>query len=203
MGGAWHHKNNFDGLYEREHSRYMQKTNLLRYIDHLQKKNADDLAFYPISSLEKGLDDGNIHFCYDNDEPAGYFWHGPIRAGHDIVGYQISVDYSSRRRHLGWGMVAELLGMGKVGGALGIRLRCASSSEANDFWRLIGFYCTNVKAGGVKRSRDINYWRTDIQQTLFTLPPVTPSVKPIDLSSYQKNKREGMVMPSRWSRAHY
>jgi len=183
--------------------RYTTNEDLLTYIDHLQKQNADDLAFYPLTTLEKAIEAHQIITCEDNGEVAGYFWHGPIRGGYDIVGYQISVDYTSRRRHLGWGMVAELLEMGRMGGATGMRLRCASSSEANDFWSLIGFYCTNVRAGGVKRSRDINFWRTDIQRALFTLPTVQPSSKPIDLSSYVKKKRAGIAMPSRWSRRHY
>jgi hypothetical protein len=179
------------------------KPNLITYIDHLQKQNADDLAFYPITTLEKAIEDHRVITCEDNDETAGYIWHGPVRPGYDTIIYQACVDYDSRRRHLGWDMVGNLIGMCRAGSATGIRLRCASSSESNEFWQLIGFYCTNVKAGGVKRSRDINHWRTDIQPTLFTLPPVVPSTKPIDLSSYGRKKRAGVAMPNPWSRTHY
>jgi hypothetical protein len=43
----------------------------VKYIDHLQRANADDLAFYPLTALERALDDGLIMWCEDNDEPAG------------------------------------------------------------------------------------------------------------------------------------
>ena len=181
----------------------MIKPSLITYIDHLQKQNADDLAFYPITTLEKAIEEQKVITCEDNGEPAGYLWHGAVRSGRDTTIYQACVDYDSRRRHLGGGMVRNLIDICSVGGATGIRLRSASSSESNDFWKLIGFYCTNVTSGGVKRQRDINHWRTDIQPTLFTVPPVMPSTKPIDLSSYGKSKRKGIAMPSRWSRRHY
>ena len=174
---------------------------LITYIDHLQKQNADDLAFYPLSTLEKAIEQQRVITTEDNGETAGYIWHGPIRSGFDTTIYQACVDYDSRRRHLGWEMVSKLLNLSTS--AAGIRLRCASSSDANAFWRLIGFYCTNVTPGGVKRQRDINHWRTDIQPTLFTLPSVQPSDKAIDLSSWARMKRDGLVMPSRWSRGHY
>ena len=177
--------------------------NLITYIDHLQKQNADDLAFYPITTLEKAIENHRVITCDDNSETAGYIWHGSVRSGYDTVIYQACVDYSSRRRHLGWEMMRNLIAMCHAGSATGIRLRCASSSESNEFWQRIGFYCTNVRAGGVKRSRDINYWRTDIQPTLFTVPSVTPSTKPIDLSEYGRKKRAGVLMPDRWSRTHY
>ena len=89
-------------------------TKLLTYIDHLQKQNPAEFAFYPLATLETALERGHVRTCKENDEYAGYFWHGPLRTGYDIVGYQIALDYSSRRRHLGWAMVAELLSMGKI-----------------------------------------------------------------------------------------
>ena len=176
---------------------------LITYIDYLQKKNADDLAFYPLSALENALDDKAILTCEDNGTTAGYLWHGPIRSGHDTVIYQACVDYDSRRRHLGWGMVGDLITQCRVGFATGIRLRTASSSDSNEFWKGIGFYCTKVSKGGVKRKRDINHWRTDVQTPLFAVDPIVPSNTPIDLRSYQKDKRNGVVMPSPWSRSHY
>lgn len=173
------------------------------YIDHLQKQNADDLAFYPITTLERALQDKQILHCEENSEPAGYLWHGAIRAGFDITIYQACVDYDARRRHLGWSMVRDLIEIGKASGALGIRLKCASSSEANEFWNLIGFYCTNVTTGGIKRGRMLNHWRTDLTETLFIPDSVEPSTKKIDQTNYQRLKRDGIEMPSAWSRNHY
>ena len=172
----------------------------LKYIDHLQKQNAEDLAFYPLYTLEKAIETGNILHCEDNGEPAGYLWFGSIRPGMDVVIYQACVDYQSRRKILGWDMVKELITLATHGGATGIRLRCASSSESNVFWQAIGFYCTKVGDGGLKRMRKINHWRTDIQPTLFTVAPVIPSDKQTDLSTYNKNKKNGVKYKSRWAR---
>ncbi len=54
-------------------------SNLLKYIDHLQKKNALDLAFYPLTSLEKAIEANHVITCKENDEVAGYLWYGSAR----------------------------------------------------------------------------------------------------------------------------
>jgi ribosomal protein S18 acetylase RimI-like enzyme len=173
------------------------------YIDKLQHENDDDLAFYPLTTLEKALEEGHVITCEDNGEAAGYLWFGAVRGGYDVTIYQACVDYDSRRRHLGWDMVGKLVQLGKVGGATGIRLKCASSAESNEFWQAAGFYCTRVTSGGIKRGRDLNHYRTDIQPGLFDLPTVTPSERPIYLTAYNAQKRLGVSMPSRFSRTHY
>lgn len=173
------------------------------YIDKLQHENADDLAFYPLTTLAKAMADGHVLSAQENGEPAGYLWFGAVRGGYDVTIYQACIDYQARRRHLGFGLVAQLDAVARVAGATGIRLKCASSADANDFWQAAGFHCTRVQSGGVKRARDLNCYRTDIQPGLFVLPAVDPSSKPIDLTSYNRAKRDGTVMPSRFSRAHY
>ncbi len=175
----------------------------LSYIDKLQRANADDLAFYPLTTLEKALETGHVVTCEDNGEAAGYLWFGALRGGHDVTIYQACVDYDSRRQFLGFGMVRRLLELATVAGATGIRLKCASSADSNAFWTAAGFHCTRVQPGGIKRGRDLNCYRTDIQSGLFTLPPVTASTRPIDLTAYNKQKRLGVSMPSRFSRTHY
>lgn len=177
----------------------------LAYIDKLQHANADDLAFYPLETLRKALDADHIISCEDNGDPAGYLWFGALRSGYDVTIYQACVDYDSRRRHLGFGMVADLTAMAKAAGCNGIRLKCASSAESNEFWLAAGFHCTAVQRGGIKRSRDLNCYRTDIIDGLW-LPSqftVEASTKPIDLRSYQRRKAAGEAMPSRFSRTHY
>lgn len=175
----------------------------LSYVDKLQRENADDLAFYPLTTLEAALESGHVIACEDNGEAAGYLWFGAVRGGYDVTIYQAVIDYSSRRRHLGFDMVRRLLDIGKVGGATGIRLKCASSAESNEFWQAIGFHCTRVTPGGIKRGRDLNHYRTDLQLGLFTLPTVEPSTRAINLAAYQSLKRNGVSMPSRFSRTHY
>ena len=156
-----------------------------------------------IRDRDKAIEEQRLLTCEDNGECAGYLWHGPVRPGHDVVIYQACVDYESRRRHLGWEMVGNLISMAKTGGANGIRLRTASSSDSNEFWQAIGFYCTRVSQGGVKRGRLINHWRADVRPPLFRVEPVEPSAVPIDLKTYQQMKRNGITMPNRWSRVHY
>lgn len=173
------------------------------YIDKLQRANADDLAFYPLSTLAQALDARHVLTCYENDEPAGYLWYGSVRGGYDVTIYQACVDYDARRRHLGWQMVADLVLIANAGGAVGIRLKCASSADSNIFWQAAGFYCTNVTNGGIKRGRQLNHYRTDLTSGLFRADVQTPSAKLIDLRVYQALKREGTTMPSRFSRSHY
>lgn len=175
----------------------------LTYIDKLQRQNADDLAFYPLTTLGKALEERHVVSCEDNGDPAGYLWFGALRGGYDVTIYQACVDYDSRRRYLGWGMVAQLTALATAAGCTGIRLKCASSAESNSFWQAAGFVCTRVMPGGIKRGRDLNCYRTDIQPGLFFLPGVVPSERPIDLTAYNARKRSGEVMPSRFSRTHY
>lgn len=181
------------------------RTGLLtvNYLDKLQRENADDLAFYPLQTLAEALADGHVIACEDNGEPAGYLWYGALRGGRDLIIFQACVDYDSRRRHLGWGMVAELVAIATAAGCTGIRLKCASSAESNEFWRAAGFVCTRVTPGGIKRGRDINWYRTELQPGLFTFDEVQPSERPIDLTEYNRLKRASVKMPSRFSRHHY
>jgi hypothetical protein len=95
------------------------------------------------------------------------------------------------------------LALGKASGSTGIRLKCASSALSNEFWQTVGFYCTRVTTGGIKRGRDINWYRTDIQQGFFTFDSAIPSERPIDETEYRRLKRESKQMPSRFSRVHY
>jgi hypothetical protein len=175
----------------------------LTYIDKLQRANADDLAFYPLTTLGKALEERHVISCEDNGDPAGYLWFGALRGGYDVTIYQAAVDYDSRRRHLGFGMVRELSELALASGCTGIRLKCASSADSNEFWQAAGFYCTRVQPGGIKRGRDLNCYRTDLQAGLLVIPGVIPSDRPIDLTAYNAQKREGIAMPSRFSRSHY
>lgn len=176
---------------------------LIAYIDKLQKANADDLAFYPLSTLEKALNDGQVLTITENDEPCGYLWFGSIRSAFPVTIYQACVDYDVRRRQHGWKAVGTLSSMAQQSHATGIRLKCASSALSNEFWQAFGFRCTNVTAGGIKRNRDLNHWWLPVQPELLTVASVTPSERPIDLVGYQAMKRAGVEMPSRFSRTHY
>lgn len=174
----------------------------LTYLDFLQKQSAEDIAFYPKAALQKAIDENHIIGCEENGTPAGYLWFGAVRTGMDIIIYQAAVDYDLRRQHLGFGMVNQLVAIGKAAGSSGIRLKCASSALSNMFWQAAGFYCVAVEQGGIKRQRELNLYRTDFGDTT-PLPSVVPSNKQTNLTSYRSLKKEGRVMPSRFSRSHY
>ena len=48
----------------------------LVYIDSLQKKNAEELAFYPKVVFEREIENRRIILAKVNNEPAGYLYHG-------------------------------------------------------------------------------------------------------------------------------
>ena len=176
---------------------------ILSYIDKLQKANADDLAFYPLATLEKAIDAGQVLLAYENGEPCGYLWFGAVRMGMPVTIYQACIDYEARRRTHGHAVVARLVTMAQARGAVSIRLKCASSADSNAFWQEIGFTCTRVTQGGVKRGRQLNHWYSPISAALWTPLAVEPSTLPIDLRPYQAMKRAGVEMQSRFSRTHY
>lgn len=177
----------------------------ISYIDKLQRENAVDLGFYPLTTLAKALEERHVISCEENGEPAGYLWFGALRGGYDVIVYQACVDYDARRQHLGFGMIRDLRAIATMAGCSGIRLKCASSAAANEFWRAAGFVCTAVVPGGRARGRDLNCYRTDILAGIWTPEDfaVEPSTKSIDRSSYERSVRRKSPMPSRFSRSHY
>ena len=172
----------------------------LNYVDKLQRENALELAFFPLDALRRAREAGSIIGVSENGQWAGYLWHGALRPNRDVVIYQACIDYDARRQHLGHAMVRELMGRSTAASATGVRLRCASTSDSNQFWQAIGFYCTGVRQGGKSRQRDINEWRTDIQPGFFILS-VEPSDRPMDRRAFYASLRteEGSGLLSRFA----
>ena len=52
----------------------------LKYVDHLQKKNAEELSFYPAQVFERELPNNRVHVAWLNNEPCGYIYHGAFGA---------------------------------------------------------------------------------------------------------------------------
>ena len=63
----------------------------LVYIDHLQRKNAEDLAFYPKQVFEREILNHRILLARVNGEPAGYIYHGSL--GHQVNIHQACIEY--------------------------------------------------------------------------------------------------------------
>jgi len=157
----------------------------LDYIDDLQKKNAEELAFYPKVVFEREVENKRILIAKINDTPAGYLYHGAFGGALKI--HQACIQYDVRGFLYGAELVRFLTRLAEHWRCLSITLRCGSDIEANKFWKAMGFYCEAVTSGGVRRMRDINCWRFDLQPTLFTTE-VTPSQKLKDASIWRRGK---------------
>ena len=56
------------------------KISEIKFIDYLQKKNAEDLSFYPTQVFEREINKSRILMALVNGEAAGYLYHGSFTA---------------------------------------------------------------------------------------------------------------------------
>lgn len=157
----------------------------LLFIDHLQKKNAEELSFFPKQVFEREIENFRILLARVNGEPAGYIYHGSI--GPIVKIHQACIEYDLRGQLYGSALVRQLIELVDAAHGSSITLRCGSDIAANGFWQAMGFYCQGVTLGGVRRMRDINNWRYDIQPQLF-VSTSEPSTKKQDASLWRKNR---------------
>ena len=155
----------------------------INYIDHLQRKNAEELSFYPKAVFDREVQVGRILLARLNGEPCGYLYHGAMRPRCKI--YQACIQYDARGELYGAALVGWLLDMAKQAGVYSMHLRCGSDIMANNFWHSVGFYCEGVHPGGIRRMRDINCWRYDLVDDLFQ-NIMEPSSKAQDASVWRK-----------------
>jgi len=155
----------------------------LVFIDSLQKKNAEELAFYPRSAFDREVQNKRIILALVNNEPAGYLYHGAWDAFCKI--HQACITYDLRGKLYGAELVRNFINECSLHGVMTITLRCGSDIEANGFWQAMGFYCEAVTKGGIRRMRDINCWRIDLDPSLFSVC-VTASNRKQDASIWRK-----------------
>lgn len=172
---------------------------LLTMMDALQRQAADQVAFYPRSALQSAIDRDEVRVAFENSEPCGYLWHGPMRPGRDAVIYQAVIHYDLRRRLHGAALVVDVATRADEAGCTGVRCRCRSDVEANDFWWFLGFRVVSVLPSGRRRNTDVNVWRRPIEAGLWDDIIVPPSKRPAERSSYHRIRRE-VAMPSRFAR---
>lgn len=158
----------------------------LPYIDHLQRKNAEELAFYPMSAFERELPKHRVLLARVNGEPAGYLYHGSLMSPTCKI-HQACIQYDLRGYLYGAALVRQLVGLCEASGSHAITLRCGSDIAANGFWSAMGFSCESVTPGGVRRMRDINAWRLEIGGALFSVE-VAPSERRQDASLWRATK---------------
>jgi hypothetical protein len=168
-------------------------------MDALQRQAVDQVAFYPRSALQGAVDRDEVRVAFENGEPCGYLWHGPMKPNRDAVIYQAVIHYDLRRRMHGAALVVTVADMADAAGCSGVRCRCRSDVEANDFWAFLGFSVVAVMPSGRRRNTDINVWRRPIIDGLWDDIIVPPSARPAERSSYHRIRRE-TVMPSRFAR---
>lgn len=157
----------------------------ITYIDDLQRKNAEELSFYPKVVFEREIPVGRIMLARVNGDPVGYLYRGAF--GPLLKIHQACIQYDARGYLYGSALVRSLLSQAEMAGCNSVTLRCGSDIAANTFWEVMGFYCQSVSPGGVRRMRDINEWRFDISPQLFTTT-TTASDKAQDASLWRKFK---------------
>jgi len=162
---------------------------LLLYVDHLQKKNAEALSFYPKCVFERESEKGRIFLGILNGQPAGYLYVGAH--GNDVKCHQVCIEYDARKRTYGAALVQAMEDYAQ--GSYSITLRCGFDLQANQFWAAMGYNCIAVQDGGIRRMRKINIWRKSLAVELFQDLTVEPAAGKTDASIWRKNKQTGII----------
>jgi len=122
---------------------------LLVYIDSLQKKNAEQLSFYPKQAFEREQKKGRLFLGLLNGDPAGYIYVGA--RGGDVKCHQVCIQYDARRKLYG-AMLASAMEE-YASGSESVTLNCGFDLEANLFWKEMGYKCVHVREGGDKAKK--------------------------------------------------
>lgn len=165
--------------------------NLILFIDSLQKKNAEQLSFYPKQVFEREKENGRLFLGLLNCEPCGYIYVGA--AGGDVKCHQVCIEYDARRKLYGAMLVTTLEQYAIDSDSNSITLRCGFDLEANNFWKSLGYQCIKVVDGGIRRNRKINIWRKYLKPQLFEQVWVEPVEGKTNSSIWRKNKETGLI----------
>ena len=161
----------------------------IKFVDHLQKKNAEDLSFYPVGVFEREIESQRILIALVNAEPAGYLYHGAIKLDYPLKIHQACIQYDLRGNWYGAGLCKFLEDLAVIGGSRLISLRCGSDIAANTFWQNMGYECVLITPGGIRRMRDINVWQKALSADLFGFTAIEPSTKKKDASIWAKRDK--------------
>lgn len=164
---------------------------LLSFVDHLQKKNAEALSFYPTQVFEREAEKGRIFLGLLNGEPCGYIYLGA--GGIDVKCHQVCIEYDARRRLYGAALATVMEHYAEQHGASSISLRCGFDLDANDFWKSMGYGVIAHQTGGIRRQRTINVWRKQLQPELFAPIHLEPARGKVDARLWAKHKQTGII----------
>lgn len=162
---------------------------LIKYVDALQKKNAEALSFYPKCVFERESENGRIFLGLLNGDPCGYLYVGAL--GNDVKCHQVCIEYDARRRLYGAALVRAMEDYAV--NAYTVTLRCGFDLDANRFWKEMGYNCIAIQDGGVRRMRKINVWRKSLKTELFADANLQPAIGKADASLWRRNKVSGVV----------
>lgn len=165
--------------------------NLILFIDSLQKKNAEQLSFYPKQVFEREKENGRLFLGLLNGELCGYIYVGA--SGGDVKCHQVCIEYDARRKLYGAMLVTTLEQYAIDSDSNSITLRCGFDLEANNFWKSLGYQCIKVVDGGIRRNRKINIWRKYLKPQLFEQIWVEPVEGKTNSSIWRKNKETGLI----------
>ena len=164
---------------------------MLLYIDALQKKNSEQLSFYPKQVFEREQKNGRLYLGLLNGQPCGYIYVGA--AGGDVKCHQVCIQYDARRKLYGAMLVVAMENYANASLSNSITLRCGFDLDANKFWSELGYNCIAVKEGGVRRMRKINVWRKYLQPQMFETIWVDPVEGKTNSSLWRKHKETGLI----------
>ncbi len=164
---------------------------LIKFVDSLQKKNAECLSFYPTQVFEREAEKGRIFLGLLNNEPCGYIYLGA--GGVDVKCHQVCIQYDARRRLYGAALVVAMEDYATRRGAASLSLRCGFDLDANDFWGTLGYGVIAHQTGGIRRQRTINVWRKQITPELFSTEYLEPARGKADARLWAKHKQTGIV----------
>jgi len=164
---------------------------MLIYIDALQKKNAEQLSFYPKQVFEREKEKGRLFLGLLNGQPCGYIYVGAH--SNTVKCHQVCIQYDARLHKYGAALVSALEDYANDGNATAISLRCGFDIDANKFWKALGYEVVAIVDGGVRRMRKINVWRKQLLPELFETVGLEPAVGKTDASIWRKNKQTGLI----------
>lgn len=164
---------------------------MLPFVDYLQRKNAESLSFYPKQVFERESEKGRILLALLNGQPCGYLYFGAL--GGDVKCHQVCIEYDARRRFYGAALVVAMEDEARVRQSRSLTLRCGFDLDANDFWQALAYRCVGTVAGGIRRMRTINIWRKEFQPRLFESLSVEPAVGKTSAAVWSKHKQTGIV----------
>jgi GNAT superfamily N-acetyltransferase len=164
---------------------------LIDFVDGLQRKNAEALAFYPRAVFEREQRAGRLFLGLLNGEPCGYIYAGAQTR--DVKCHQVCIQYDARRRLYGMALVQLLEAYANDGKASTVTLRCGFDIEANDFWRSLGYGTVAVHDGGIRRMRRINVWQKQLMPGLFEPIYMEPEHGKTSAAIWAKHKDTGIV----------